>query len=72
MSDFYAFADKHPWVVFGLAVLSSMTLSLPFSCVLRLYSRRCRSMNIIAQGWPPAHLNADGYAIEWEKKEGNE
>lgn len=60
MDEAFRFATAQPWCAFGLALIVLSAFVTPFRCALLIYNRRRRSMNIIAKGWPPAHLDADG------------
>lgn len=63
MNDFYTFAGIHPWLTFFLAWLFiSGCIEYP----LKIINRLIRHRNIVARGWPPAHLDADG---DWKKEE---
>lgn len=67
MRDLLIFAGAHPflfllslpfallafWAACGVA-------KAPFLLAFLVYNRRRRSMNIIARGWPPPHIDADG------------
>ena len=50
------FMGEHPWLTFFLAFFAARFASWPF----RLINRWIRHRNIVAQGWPPPHLDADG------------
>ena len=54
------FAGNHPWLAAWVAYLAFLVAVWPF----RLVNRCIRHANIKAQGWPPAHLDADGDAIK--------
>lgn len=47
------FMGEHPILSFFIAYLS-------VEGAVRIGSRGFRSINILARGWPPAHLDADG------------
>jgi hypothetical protein len=68
MSSFIKqFALEHPWMFFflALAVIVSATEIL-HAVLFSLPNRLIRSRNIQAKGWPPAHCDADGDAMEIE------
>lgn len=54
------FMDEH-WIL-GFFIICSVyyAVVLPFKLTASLLSRWMRHKNIVAQGWPPAHLDADG------------
>lgn len=56
MADFYKFAGESPWLTFFLAFIAAHVIALPF----QLVKRWIRHRNIVARGWPPFHLDADG------------
>lgn len=56
MTDLYSFMGEHPWLTFFLALLAVQLVLAPF----RLVNRFIRHRNIVAHGWPPEHLDADG------------
>ncbi|MBR0868899.1 hypothetical protein JQ633_00905 [Bradyrhizobium tropiciagri] len=56
----YEFMGQHPVLTFFLAMIAASVACYPF----RLANRWIRHRNIVAQGWPPAHLDADGDPIE--------
>lgn len=56
----YQFMSEHPVLTFFLACIAASAFGYPF----RLANRWIRHRNIVAQGWPPAHLDADGDPIE--------
>lgn len=70
-----AWATAHWWMAFWLAIwgfcacaLIAMILLEAFS---KLISRILRLIMVMARGWPPPHLDADGDANEnWESPEG--
>jgi hypothetical protein len=60
----WEFASTHT-----LAFLVALCIAIsPFyalgQALSLMYNRRCRSKNIVAQGWPPAHCDADGDPIQ--------
>jgi hypothetical protein len=56
MKDVFSFAGDHPLLAFFLALVVAHIISFPF----RLINMWIRHRNIVAAGWPPAHLDADG------------
>lgn len=58
----YEFMGEHPTLTFFLACIAASCFAYPF----KIINRWIRHRNIVAQGWPPAHLDADGDAIEKE------
>ncbi len=49
MSEFYAFAAEHPILTFCLIYITG-----------QITHRVLRTLLVIARGWPPPHLDADG------------
>ncbi len=60
MSDFLAFSGQHPFLAIAFAWLAFHVATWPF----RLINRVIRHRNIVARGWPPDHLDADGDVVE--------
>jgi hypothetical protein len=65
--DINAFADAHPfltwcalWLLWGVYLLAMRALGLVI--------RTLRAIKVLARGWPPAHLDADG---DWKPAEEN-
>lgn len=56
MADMYRFMGDHPYLTFFLALILGNIITYPF----KLVNRWIRHRNIIAAGWPPFHLDADG------------
>ncbi len=56
MTGIYEFMSSSPYLTFFLALILAQLVLAPF----RLVNRWIRHRNIVAQGWPPAHLDADG------------
>jgi hypothetical protein len=52
------------WVWLGAALL----LALPFETIVKIVRLLVRRANIEKQGWPPAHLDADGDFKNQEKE----
>lgn len=65
----YQFMGEHPFLTVILAFFVVGLLELPF----RLVNRWIRHRDIVARGWPPEHLDADGdwppRRIEFEEDE---
>ena len=57
MTAMWAFFGEH-WFL-GFIALAG-TLSILHGVLFRLPNRILRSRNIVARGWPPNHLDADG------------
>jgi hypothetical protein len=49
MQEFYAFAAEHPILTFCLIYIAA-----------QITHRILRTLLVIARGWPPPHLDADG------------
>lgn len=58
----YEFMGDHPILTFFLALIAMEAICYPFKILNRFFRHR----NIVARGWPPAHLDADG---DWKPKE---
>lgn len=56
----YEFMGDHPILTFFLAMIAANVLIYPF----KLINRWIRHRNIVAAGWPPAHLDGDGDVIK--------
>lgn len=54
----YEFMGGSPYLTFFLALIAARVATWPF----RLVNRWIRHRNIVAKGWPPFHLDADGDA----------
>jgi hypothetical protein len=54
------------WILGTILVLTAAWIAVtPFKIVAGVFLRKMRSNDIRSQGWPPAHLNADGdYRVE--------
>ena len=62
-------ADAHPFLAWCALWVLWMLWFIATLCVnssVRLVGRLLRTLNIAFRGWPPAHLDADGDAIESE------
>ncbi len=57
---FIELMHEHPLVTAFLGFCALCVLEYP----LKLINRWIRHRNIVAKGWPPAHLDADG---DWQK-----
>lgn len=49
MQEFYAFAAEHPILTFCLIYIAA-----------QITHRVLRTILVVARGWPPPHLDADG------------
>lgn len=66
--NFWTWATDHWWLAFWLMFWAIMlawslgagALNLLSAVLFKPPNRALRSRNIRAQGWPPAHLDADG------------
>lgn len=54
------FIADNPITAIILALIIASTIVAPFKYAFSAYNRTLRSRNILAQGWPPEHLDADG------------
>ena len=57
---FWEFWHQHTFLAFCALFLAFAFAKLPFILV----NRWIRHRNIVAKGWPPAHLDADGDPIK--------
>jgi len=64
----WEFATKNPFEALLIVAIIAWAATRPFSYAFRAYNRRLRSQNIVAHGWPPEHLDADGNAIEHDNE----
>lgn len=60
MTEFFDFGRDQPWLAFFLICAVYYTLKWIITTPFRMFNRWCRTRNIAAKGWPPAHLDADG------------
>ena len=65
----WEFASDHPTATFLIVVVLACAAVAPFFFALLAYNQMLRSRNIVARGWPPPHLDADGNAIEEEEED---
>jgi hypothetical protein len=56
----WEFANEHEVVTLLIVVVLATAAVSPFFFAFVAYNQMLRSRNIVAQGWPPAHLDADG------------
>ena len=63
----WEFADGHPTAMFLIVVVVACAAVAPFFLAFAAYNQTLRSRNIIARGWPPPHLDADGDFAEEEE-----
>jgi hypothetical protein len=61
----YQVMQESPWLTFFLLLGVLKLFSWPFEIVYRWI----RHLDIKAQGWPPAHCDADGDAVEENEDE---
>jgi hypothetical protein len=54
------FASEHWFVAIILAMIIAHVIVAPFRYAWMAWNRYLRSKNIVARGWPPGHLDADG------------
>ena len=54
--DFLRFIFSSFWVWIGFVIL----IGVPIDAIVKIISRLIRRSIIVTQGWPPAHLDADG------------
>ena len=65
----WEFADGHPEAMFFIVLVVAIAAVTPFFLAFIAYNQTLRSRNIIARGWPPPHLDADGDFAEKEEAE---
>lgn len=58
--DFYAFAGEHWAVAFCMLLGVIAAVVVIFSCLTELIAHMLRAVLILARGWPPEHLDANG------------
>ena len=63
----WEFADSHPFIMLLMVVVCACAAASPFFFAYCAYNQTLRSRNIIARGWPPPHLDADGDFAEQEE-----
>lgn len=63
MSEIGAFCTEHPflawcalWLFWGFVAITVTAYEL----TIRLICRLLRTIKVVARGWPPPHLDADG------------
>lgn len=62
------FMSEHVILAFFIICSIYHAVVLPFKLVAKLLNRWMRHMNIMAKGWPPIHLDADG---DWKPEKDN-
>jgi hypothetical protein len=67
----WEFANKHEVVTLLIVVVLATAAASPFFFAFLAYNQTLRSRNIVARGWPPAHLDADGEFVEEVDEEPN-
>jgi hypothetical protein len=65
----WEFADQHALVTLFIVAILATAAASPFFFAFLAYNQTLRSRNIVAQGWPPAHLDADGDLVTEEADE---
>ena len=61
MPEFFKFAEQNPYLVFWFAVIVCMLVTHLVWCVIfKLPNRFLRHRNIMKNGYPPPHCDADG------------
>lgn len=78
MSDFFNFAENHPfltwflaWGIWPICWMLQKVLVAPFAYSFRAWNRTLRSRNVVAHGWPKNPLmDADGDIVHPPKTEG--
>lgn len=64
------FASEHPVIIVIIIIISGLIIANILYYILYfpfwIINRWLRSRNIKHQGWPPAHLDADGDFKTWE------
>ena len=64
----WEFANRHEVVTLFIVVVLATAAASPFFFLYAAYNQLLRSRNIIARGWPPPHLDADGDFAEADEK----
>jgi len=63
--DFYMLAIQSPVLTFCCVLAVCITVyHTVYNIFFRLPNRYIRHKNIVARGWPPSHLDADGDQCE--------
>jgi hypothetical protein len=65
----WEFANRHEVVTLLIVVVLATAAVSPFFFAFVAYNQMLRSRNIVARGWPPAHLDADGDLVTEEVDE---
>jgi len=65
----WEFADHNTFMALLMVVVLACAAVSPFFFAFCAYNQTLRSRNIIARGWPPPHLDADGDFKEEEEVE---
>ena len=63
----WEFAKTNPGYTFLICWVAAWAATRPFHYAWSAYNRTLRSRNIVAQGWPPAPIDADGDVVYPEK-----
>ena len=56
----WQFASEHNFTAFCMVVVLATAAASPFFFAFLAYNQTLRSRNIVARGWPPHPLDADG------------
>ena len=65
----WEFANRHEVVTLLIVAILATAAASPFFFAFLAYNQVLRSRNIVARGWPPAPLNADGDIVTEEADE---
>jgi len=65
----WEFANEHEVVTLLIVTVLAIAAASPFFFAFCAYNQTLRSRNIVARGWPPAHLDADGDLVIEEVEE---
>ena len=60
MLEFFKFACSGFWVFCGVLIILNTICYFIVNGIVRICSRFMRFLMVRKQGWPPAHLDADG------------
>lgn len=58
--SFLYWCGDHPWLFVMILLVGYELVALP----VKLVNRWIRHRNIIMQGWPPVHVDADGDPVK--------
>jgi hypothetical protein len=65
----WQFANQHALVTLLIVAILATAAASPFFFAFLAYNQTLRSRNIVARGWPPRPLNADGDILTEEADE---